>query len=85
MWIEDSNDDRIMRLPEVIRVTGHCRSMIYLLMREDRFPRSVKTGKRSVGWARSAVKTYIRVILAGGEYRASIYQQSDVDRYEPAA
>jgi prophage regulatory protein len=73
--MDNTQNDSIMRLPEVIRETGHCRSMIYRLMRDGLFPASAKTSKRSVGWSRRAVQTYIRVTLAGGKYRASAHQQ----------
>jgi predicted DNA-binding transcriptional regulator AlpA len=73
--MDKTQNDSIMRLPEVIRETGHCRSMIYLLMQDCRFPASAKTSKRSVGWSRRAVPRYIRATLAGGEYRTSVHQQ----------
>jgi prophage regulatory protein len=72
---EDEQNDSIMRLPEVIRRTGRCRSGIYEDMSADRFPRSRKLGKRAIGWSRRDIQTYIRITLAGGEYRASIHQK----------
>lgn len=49
----------ILRLPEVKRRTGKCRSAIYAGMKTGDFPRSVRLGKRSVGWTASSIDTYI--------------------------
>jgi prophage regulatory protein len=43
---------RILRLPEVKRVTGRSRSSIYA---DPEFPRPVPLGKRSVGWLESEI------------------------------
>lgn len=50
---------RIIRLPEVERLTGFKRSHIYNLMKEKRFPKAVKLGARAVGWDSSAVDEWI--------------------------
>jgi len=39
--------DRLLRLPEVQRLTGLCRSAIYEQMQSGAFPRSVKAGAAS--------------------------------------
>ncbi|WP_433969899.1 AlpA family phage regulatory protein [Tunturiibacter gelidiferens] len=66
-------DDRIVRMPEVISMTGQCRTAIYLLMRAGRFPlqRKIGIGGRSVGWSHREIQVYIRITLAGGEYLTS--------------
>ena len=51
--------DRILRLPEVIRLTGVCRSTILAWSREGRFPTKVALGPRSVGWSERAVQVWI--------------------------
>jgi len=73
--MDDIQDDSIMRLPEVMHDTGHCRSGVYQKMADDHFPLPVKLGKRAVGWSRRDVQTYIRITLSGGEYRASLHQK----------
>ncbi|PRD21315.1 UNVERIFIED_CONTAM: hypothetical protein NCL1_52077 [Trichonephila clavipes] len=50
---------RIMRLTEVIHFTGLCRTNIYQLMSEDKFPRSVSLGGRSVGWVSTEIEDWI--------------------------
>ncbi|MFS2208345.1 helix-turn-helix transcriptional regulator [Variovorax sp. Varisp36] len=51
--------DRLLRLPEVERLTGLRRSAIYEQMRRGTFPRSVKTGQRTAAWSESAVQSWI--------------------------
>ena len=51
--------DRLLRLPEVQRLTGLRRSAIYEQMRRGVFPRSVKAGPRAATWSEAAVQTWI--------------------------
>jgi prophage regulatory protein len=62
--------DEILRLPEVIRKTGKCRSGIYAEMKVGRFPLQKKIGKRAVGWSSLQIQDYIRTRLDGKEYFA---------------
>src|SRR5580698_2957648 len=41
---------KVLRLPQVCDLTGLCRSMIYQLEADERFPKRVKIGIRAVGW-----------------------------------
>lgn len=50
---------QILRLPQVCRVTGLCRSMIYQLEAERRFPRRIKIGTRAVGWVEGEVQAWL--------------------------
>jgi prophage regulatory protein len=50
----------IWRLPEVISHTGLPRSTIYLKMKLDEFPQSIKLGLRSVGWNSDDVEQWIQ-------------------------
>jgi prophage regulatory protein len=63
--------DRIIRLPEAMHLTGHCRSTLYDLLKNGRFPRQRKIGKRSVGFSYREIQEYIRVTLAGGEQQTA--------------
>lgn len=54
-----ATERRIIRLPEVERLTGFKRSHIYNLMKDQRFPKAVKLGARAVGWDSSAVDEWI--------------------------
>jgi prophage regulatory protein len=50
---------RILRLPQVCEVTGLCRSMIYQMEAELRFPQRVKIGTRAVGWVEKEVNAWL--------------------------
>ena len=50
---------RILRLPEVCEVTGLCRSMIYQMEADLRFPQRVKIGTRAVGWVEKEVNAWL--------------------------
>ncbi|MEW6703907.1 MAG: AlpA family transcriptional regulator [Pseudomonadota bacterium] len=45
----------ILRLPEVMRLTGLGRSTIYRLLAAGQFPSPVQLSVRAVGWRRSDV------------------------------
>lgn len=57
--------DRLLRLPEVQRLTGLGRSAIYEQMQLGIFPRSVKAGSRATCWSEAAVQMWIADRLAG--------------------
>lgn len=50
---------RLIRLPEVIRLTGLSRSMIYQLASTQHFPRPVKLGNRVSAWLVREVTEWI--------------------------
>lgn len=50
---------RLLRLPEVIILTGLSRSSIYSAIAEGRFPAPVRLGVRAVGWPCESVEQWI--------------------------
>ena len=50
---------QILRLPEILRLTGLSRSTVYEMMRRGRFPASVKLGERAIGWFADDVNEWI--------------------------
>ena len=54
-------DERILRLPDVVRMTGISRSRIYVYMsrKADPFPRSIRLGPNMVGWRKSEVEAWL--------------------------
>lgn len=57
----------ILRLPDVCRITGLCRSLVYELESNGSFPRRVPLGARSVGWVESEVQSWLAArVLARG-------------------
>lgn len=57
--------DRLLRLPDVERLTGLRRSAIYEQMQRGVFPRSVKAGRRAATWSEMAVQAWIADRLDG--------------------
>ncbi len=49
----------IIRLPQVIKKTGLCRSSIYAAIADGRFPAQIKLTKRSSGWLESEIDQWI--------------------------
>lgn len=49
----------LIRLPEVQRRTGYSKAWIYRLLREQRFPQSVKIGSRSIAFVESEIDEWI--------------------------
>lgn len=56
---------RILRLPEVLLMTGFKRAHIYNLINQGLFPPSVQLGARAVGWDSLAVDRWIEDRVAG--------------------
>lgn len=50
---------KLMRLKEVMEMTGLSRSYVYQLMAEEDFPQSVSLGARAVAWVESEVQNWI--------------------------
>ncbi|WP_201752611.1 helix-turn-helix transcriptional regulator [Sphingomonas changnyeongensis] len=55
----DRSNDRLIRLPEVLRRTGLSRSTIYGWIENGRFPRQVQLSARCVAWYESEVNEWI--------------------------
>ncbi|UVC28254.1 AlpA family transcriptional regulator [Pantoea sp. SOD02] len=54
---------RLLRIPDVIDMTGVPRSTIYLKMKNKEFPQQVYIGTRSVAWVESEVLDWIKYNL----------------------
>ena len=52
-------EDRLIRLPEVCRLTGLSRSTIYRLMKQNRFPKNVFGSDRASVWRLREVMAWI--------------------------
>ncbi|HGS5146685.1 helix-turn-helix transcriptional regulator [Vibrio diabolicus] len=50
---------RLIRLKEVISMTGLSRASVYRFMSEDRFPSQIPLGYRCVAWVESEVQQWI--------------------------
>ena len=56
--VSDGNP-RILRLTQVVAVTGLKKATIYKLHKNGEFPRNVKLSSRAVGWIESDVQRWI--------------------------
>ncbi len=51
---------RIIKLPEVLSLTGLSRASVYEKMNQKVFPLAVKLGGRSVGWYESEIVEWLK-------------------------
>lgn len=61
--MEGSNEpERLIRLKEVMRITGLCRSAIYQRIKEGSFPTQITLGEgsRAVAWIASQVYEWVQ-------------------------
>ncbi|ENU0860845.1 AlpA family transcriptional regulator [Citrobacter amalonaticus] len=58
---------QLLRLKRVEEKTGLKRSQIYLYMKNNTFPRSIKIGPASVAWLESEIDEWIDLKLTGRE------------------
>lgn len=56
---------RILRLPEVVAITGYKRSSLYEFMKNGTFPQSRKIGPRAVGWNSIEIEAWVNSKLGG--------------------
>lgn len=50
---------RLIRLPEVLHKTGYKKAWIYRLISENRFPKPIKLGSRSVAFIETEIEQWI--------------------------
>src|SRR5262249_12605088 len=60
----------VLRLPQVCKMTGLCRSSIYQMEADRLFPTRVKISARSVGWIESEVQGWLRQRIESGRSRS---------------
>lgn len=56
---------RLLRLRSVLEMTGLGRSSLYKMIKEQKFPRPVQIGARSVAWDSTAVATWMQERISG--------------------
>ena len=56
---ESKSQDRFIREPERVRITGLSRSAWYKLEREGKVPKRIQLGPRTVGWKLSDIERWI--------------------------
>lgn len=58
--------DRLLRLPEVVAMTGASKTTIYDLMKAGKFPACTKITRRMAVWSEAAVLTWIQARITEG-------------------
>ena len=58
--------NRIIRLPEVMRRVGLSRSSIYEYIKKGTFPKQVSLGARAVGWFETDIDLWVDGHRTGG-------------------
>ena len=51
---------RVLRMPEVLSMTGICKSSIYQQIANGAFPKQLNLGPRSVGWNSKEIEEWIQ-------------------------
>lgn len=54
-----TTQDRFLRLPEVLLLTGLSKAQIYSLISNQSFPKQVKLGIRASAWVESEVRAWM--------------------------
>lgn len=64
-----TNQNKILRLPEVIETVGLSKATIYNFMREGTFPKSIHLGANSRGWLLTEIIDWLndRIAQRDGE------------------
>ena len=55
--------DTILRLPDVMKFSGLCRSSVYAGVSSGTFPAPVKIGLRAVGWRTSDLTKWLETLV----------------------
>lgn len=55
--------ERLLKLPEVISLTGLSKSTIDRKERDNEFPKRVKLGARAIAWPESKIKAWVQATI----------------------
>lgn len=58
--MQNQPENELMRLNEVMAAVHYSRASIYRLMNENKFPKPITLGGRSVFWVRTQIQNFIR-------------------------
>lgn len=61
-----TRENRIVRLPEVERMTGLAKTTIHRWYRDGRFPRPLRLGPKSIGWRRKEILEWLDSLPRAG-------------------
>ena len=61
-----AQENRILRLPEVMRLTGLSKATIHRRYRDGTFPEPVRLGPQSIGWWRAEILEWLESLQRAG-------------------
>ena len=61
-----TQETRILRLPEVMRLTGLGKTTIHCRYRNGTFPRPLRLGPNSIGWPREEILEWLESLPRAG-------------------
>lgn len=64
MFSMENKKEEFLRLKQVKSLIGLCRSSIYNMINEGKFPRPVRLGPQSVAWLQSEVQLWMSERIA---------------------
>jgi len=64
-------NDKLLRLPQVLEISGLCRSVVYKLAKQGQFPAQVTVGVRGARWSEKEVRDWVADRLANAR-RATV-------------
>lgn len=73
-------ETRLLRMPEVVRITGLRPSTIYKLIRLAEFPRSIKLTKKTTAWDSRLVESWVKEKVSDHPKSVSINNRSRIWR-----
>jgi prophage regulatory protein len=56
----------LLRLPQIMREVGLCRSSIYSAISEGRFPPPLRISRRAVAWREADIEAWKTKLVMGG-------------------
>lgn len=62
--VTDLLNDRLLRLAQVLEITGLSKAMVYRLVSQEKFPRPCKPGGIATRWVESEVRNWREQIEA---------------------
>lgn len=54
----------LLRLPDVTRLSGYSRSMLYALISQGLYPKPIKIGERAVAWPSQEVESMVASVVS---------------------
>lgn len=65
-----NNQDRFLRMPEVLLLTGLSKAHIYSLISKNQFPKQLKIGERASAWLESSVCEWMDSKILNSEHNS---------------